>query len=59
MFYSCERYPECQFSNWDLPLAEKCPVCGDILLYKKSKKLVVCRSEGCNYQREEEIAVTE
>ena len=55
MFYSCERYPECSFSSWDLPLAEKCPECGDVLLYKKSKKQVVCRNASCAYTRAEEL----
>jgi len=55
LFYSCERYPECGFSSWDLPLAEKCPLCGDCLLYKKSKKQVYCRNKDCTYTREEEI----
>ena len=59
LFYSCERYPECGFSSWDLPLAEKCPLCGDILLYKKSKKQVYCRNKDCTYTREEEIRTGE
>ncbi|MBP5210034.1 MAG: topoisomerase DNA-binding C4 zinc finger domain-containing protein, partial [Clostridia bacterium] len=54
LFYSCENYPACTFSSWDEPLAENCPVCGDRLLYKKSKKLVYCRSDSCDYTREEE-----
>ena len=61
IFYSCEKYPECQFSSWDLPLEEKCPECGDILFYRKSRKLIFCRSKknGCDYKREEEIPVKE
>ena len=57
LFYGCENYPTCQFSSWDMPLSENCPTCGDRLLYKKTKKLVYCRSKDCDYQREEEIAV--
>ena len=52
LFYSCERYPECDFSTWDLPLPEKCPDCGDILLYKKSRKTVYCRNKQCEYKKE-------
>lgn len=59
LFYSCERYPECQFSSWDLPLSENCPVCGDRLLYKKSKKQVYCRGKDCTYTRDEEIKTDE
>ncbi len=57
VFYSCERYPECDYSTWDMPLAEKCPDCGGVLVYKKGRKTVVCTNEDCNYQRQEEMAV--
>ena len=59
MFYSCERYPECGFSSWDLPLAEKCPDCGEPLFYRKSKKLILCRNKDCGYKREEELPESE
>jgi len=52
MFYSCERYPECKFSSWDIPTDNKCPVCGDILMYHKNKKMLVCRNKQCNYKQE-------
>ena len=29
-FYGCERYPECDFSSWDMPTNDKCPKCGEI-----------------------------
>ncbi len=53
VFYSCEKYPECDFSTWDLPLPEKCPDCGDLLLYRKSKKTVFCRNRKCTYKKED------
>ena len=56
LFYSCEKYPECDFSTWDRPLAEKCPLCNAPLYYRKSRKTVVCKEKGCGYQREEELA---
>ena len=52
VFYSCERYPDCDFSTWDMPLPEKCPECGDMLLYRKSKKMVFCRNRACSYKEE-------
>jgi len=55
LFYSCERYPECDFSTWDRPLSEKCPNCNAVLYYRKSRKTVVCKERGCGYQREEEL----
>lgn len=59
LFFSCERYPECDFSSWDMPLSEKCPECSEPLYYRKSKKLVICKNRACSYKREEEIAVVE
>ena len=59
LFYSCERYPECDFSTWDMPLREKCPVCSAGLYYRKSRKTVMCKNKGCEYKREEEMAVIE
>ena len=50
MFYSCERYPDCSFSSWELPTKNKCPECGDILMFHKSKKLLVCRNKACTYK---------
>jgi DNA topoisomerase-1 len=55
MFYGCSRYPQCQFSSWDKPLAEKCPKCGQpYLVHKHSKKSgeqILCSKEGCGYSR--------
>ena len=55
LYYTCEAYPECDFSSWDKPLAEKCPICSENLYYKKARRLVVCKSKGCDYQREDNI----
>ena len=59
LFYSCEKYPECGFSSWDMPLTEKCPECGEMLFYRKSKKVVMCKNKSCEYKREEEMTVIE
>ena len=58
VFYSCERYPDCDFSSWDMPTAEKCPNCGKMLFRKKGKALLVCHEKDCDYRREvtEEVA---
>ena len=53
--YSCTGYPECNFSSWDRPLAEKCPNCGKILYYRRSKGAVICKEHGCGYSRNEDI----
>ncbi len=54
VFYSCEKYPECDFSSWDMPTAEKCPQCGKMLFRKKGKPLLVCHDKACGYRRETE-----
>ena len=51
VFYSCERYPECKFSTWDIPQEEKCPDCGGLLLKKKGKDLIYCINEKCSYTK--------
>ena len=59
LFYSCEKYPECDFSTWDMPLNEKCPDCGAPLYYRKSRKSVICKEKNCSYKRDEEMTVIE
>ena len=54
VFYSCERYPDCDFSSWDMPTAETCPTCGQMLFRKKGKALLVCHDKACGYSREAE-----
>ena len=51
VFYSCEKYPECDFSSWDMPTNEKCPECGRILFKKKGQNLYVCHEKNCGYKR--------
>jgi len=52
IFYGCENYPKCTFSSWDRPTDHKCPDCGSELYYKKSKKLLVCKNQGCGHKEE-------
>ena len=54
-FYSCKGYPKCDFSTWDRPLDEKCPDCGAMLYYRKTRRAVVCKSRGCDYLIEREM----
>lgn len=52
-YYSCDRYPECQFITWDRPLKTKCPTCDSSLFRhtdRDSKEVRdVCLREGCGY----------
>jgi DNA topoisomerase-1 len=54
-FYGCERYPECDFVSWDMPVKEKCPDCGSFMMQKASKtsgSKIVCSNKECGYSRE-------
>ena len=53
-FYGCTRYPDCDFTTWDKPVAKPCPSCGSTyLLEKTSAKGVVshvCPNKECKYK---------
>jgi len=52
-FYGCERYPECDFVSWDLPVKESCPVCGGRMVFKRGAKDTfyhVCVNETCRHR---------
>lgn len=51
VFYSCSRYPHCQYTLSDRPLREPCPCCGHPFLVE-GRKGVFCPNEGCGYARE-------
>ncbi len=36
-FYGCNRYPDCDFSSWDVPAEENCPECGKLLFQKSGR----------------------
>ena len=55
IFYGCDRYPEGEFTSWDLPVGRSCPKSGDFLVEKKIRgggKQVICSSEKCDYKEE-------
>ncbi len=31
IFYSCSRYPDCDFSTWEKPVPTPCPECGSLM----------------------------
>jgi DNA topoisomerase-1 len=59
VFYGCANYPDCDFTLWNRPVAEKCPDCGAPFLVEKITKRhgrqLVCNSEDCEYVRSEEL----
>ncbi|MCI7125538.1 MAG: type I DNA topoisomerase [Agathobaculum sp.] len=54
VYYSCDKFPACQFMTWDRPLKTKCPTCDSSLFRhtdRDSKEVTdVCLREGCGYR---------
>ena len=49
-FYGCEKYPECDFVSWEMPVKEKCPQCGSYMVEKRGRKgelWHLCANETC------------
>ncbi len=51
-FYGCSRFPECRYVSWNRPVGRACPLCGEALVEKVTKKnrTVLCSSTTCNYK---------
>ncbi len=52
-FYGCERYPDCDFVSWEMPVLDKCPQCGSYMIEKRTKKgerIHLCANETCRYK---------
>lgn len=53
IFYSCGRYPKCDYALWNEPIDKPCPKCAwPILTLKETKRAgrqIICPHEGCGY----------
>ena len=52
-FYGCEKYPECDFVSWEMPIMDKCPKCGSYMVQKRGKRgeaIHLCANETCRYK---------
>jgi len=62
VFFGCANYPDCDFTLWNRPVAEKCPDCGAPFLVEKITKRhgrqLVCNNEDCSYVRSVEELTT-
>jgi DNA topoisomerase-1 len=54
VFFSCNKYPTCQYALWNEPVTEACPSCKwPILTVKVTKRAgreKVCPQESCSYK---------
>jgi len=58
-FYGCTNYPECQYTSWDMPLNETCPVCGSIKVrhnFRQGRFSIMCSNEECSTRAKEAAA---
>ncbi|MEG2448882.1 MAG: type I DNA topoisomerase [Eubacterium sp.] len=53
-FYSCANYPTCEYMSWDLPVAEKCPECGQTMFQKGLGKRKKIYCEKCHFEKSAE-----
>ena len=53
IFYSCSRYPKCDYALWNRPVARPCPRCGASFLVEKTTKKagtqLLCNDKECGY----------
>ena len=50
VFYGCNNYPKCNFALWDMPVDEKCPKCGEVLVIKNGK--LKCNNKDCDFEKD-------
>ena len=53
-----EKYPDCDFVSWDRPVKDKCPQCGDRMVFKAGPKETffhVCVNETCRHRVQVEL----
>lgn len=58
VFFSCSRYPQCQFATWDRPTEHPCPHCGSPLAERRSRNgatTLVCLRPDCDFVQDTEI----
>ena len=49
-YLSCENYPACDFSSWDMASDKKCPDCGSFMTRKfKGRVQYTCSRESCGH----------
>ncbi len=55
VFYGCQKYPECDYMTWDMPMKENCPVCQSFMLkhnMKNGRFTTHCSNDACSTRQE-------
>ena len=47
IFYGCNNFPKCKTAYWDMPIGEKCPNCGKMLVEKKD----IIKCSECDFEK--------
>ncbi|NNF99753.1 MAG: type I DNA topoisomerase [Desulfobacteraceae bacterium] len=54
IFYGCNKYPDCDFATWDMPVNKRCPACdAEIMTEKTTKKngtFLICINKECGHR---------
>jgi DNA topoisomerase-1 len=50
LFYSCNRYPDCDQAFWDKPTGDPCPECKFPTLVKRGKTIYCPDKDNCKYK---------
>jgi DNA topoisomerase I len=56
-FYSCNRYPDCDFALWQAPLSQPCPSCGGLLVPDRDPATATCAKCGTQVRVAELVSV--
>lgn len=57
-FFGCEKYPECDYTTWDVPQTETCKSCGAFMLkhsYRNGRVLMYCSNDACETRKDNPI----
>ena len=58
VFYSCEKFPDCDFSTWDEPQNKTCEICGSALFlhrFKDRAPMLYCGNKDCSSRQNHPI----
>ena len=52
IFYGCDNYRNAKYVSWDMPIDQKCPVCGT-QLERREEKQIICPNKDCPSRQNE------